>query len=133
MEVSNPIRGPTFKWRSHLSLESHLKSEVRYFGGNFSKGVEQTWGMRRTCLHVLMHVDILTKVWVQKWADWDMHKRSHRSTHICVQVCERMEQVWGHMDMHTCTDTCSHSNQSVGPDEGRLKHSDRATQGCTCL
>ena len=34
---------------------------------NYPKGMELTWGIRWTCIHVLMHVHILTKVWEQNW------------------------------------------------------------------
>ena len=39
------------------------------FACNYAKGVEQTREIRQTCIHVLMHIHILTKVWEQKWGD----------------------------------------------------------------
>ena len=35
--------------------------------------------------------------------------------------------------MHTCTDTCTHSTQSVGPEKRYLAYACGATQGHPCL
>ena len=37
------------------------------------------------------------------------------------------------VDMHTCTDTCTHSTQSVGPEKRYLAYACGATQGHPCL
>ena len=37
------------------------------------------------------------------------------------------------VDIHTCTDTCTYSNQNVAPEEGLLGHACGAIQGHTCL
>ena len=37
------------------------------------------------------------------------------------------------MDMHSCTDAGTHSNLGVGQDERCMQHTDKATQGHTCL
>ena len=39
----------------------------------------------------------------------------HSDPHICIQLCKESEadmESW--LDMHTCTDPCTHSNQGVG-------------------
>ena len=33
------------------------------FEYKYAKGVEQNWGVRLTCIHLLMYVHILSKVW----------------------------------------------------------------------
>ena len=33
------------------------------------------------------------------------------------------------VDINTCTDACTHSNQGVGPELGSLRHSHSPTQG----
>ena len=55
---------------------------------NHAKGMEQTWGVRWTCINALMHVHILTKEWYQKRGDKDIHKRPHRGLHVCIQLCQ---------------------------------------------
>ena len=37
------------------------------------------------------------------------------------------------MDMHPCTDAGKHSNPGMGQDERGMQHTDRGTQGHTCL
>ena len=45
--------------------------------------------------------------------------RADRGTHVCIQLYKRVRTVMGsHMEMHTCTDTCMHSNQGIAPDKG---------------
>ena len=49
-------------------------------------GMKQAWRVRYTCIHVQMHLHILTKVWDQKRDD--SHTVSHRATqffHVTVQ------------------------------------------------
>ena len=41
-----------------------------------------------------------------------------------------MQQMWGsQVDMHTCTDACTHSNQGVHAEKGYLAHANEITQG----
>ena len=35
------------------------------FACNYAKGVDQTWGVRWTCIHAVMHGHILSKAWEQ--------------------------------------------------------------------
>ena len=46
-------------------------------------------------------------------------------------MCGR--HVGSKVDMHTCTDTCTHSTQSVGPEKRYLAYACGATQGYPCL
>ena len=58
----------------------------------------------------------------------------HSIIHICVQlsnICGR--HVGSNVDMYTCTDTCTHSTQSVGPEKKYLAYACGATQGYPCL
>ena len=55
---------------------------VDIFVHNYAKRVEQMWGVRWLCMHVLMHVHILTKEWDQGRGDWNMQAGPHRSTHL---------------------------------------------------
>ena len=41
------------------------------FTHNYTKEVEQTWGVRWECIHVLIHEHILAKIWDQKRGDWN--------------------------------------------------------------
>ena len=68
---------------------------VQIFGYNYSKEVEQMWGVKWTCIHVLMYVHIITEVWNQRRGDWDInvdHTGAHMFTH---NYAKRMEQRWG--------------------------------------
>ena len=65
-----------------------------------------------------MHVDILIKVWDQLTDDWDMHKGPHRDAHVCTQLCKGVELTQEARETSTCADTCTHSNQCVGPEKG---------------
>ena len=71
---------------------------------NYAKDVEQMWGVRWACTHLVTNVYILTKIWDQKRGDWDM-PAGHTWEHICMQLCKGGSQV----DMHTCTDACTYS------------------------
>ena len=44
-----------------------------------------------------------------------MHKKPHRSTHVCMQLCRVDEiDVGSQLDMYTVTDVCLHSCQQMG-------------------
>ena len=80
-----------------------------------AKGLEQTLVAMWTCKHELKHVHILTKVWAQMRGDWDMHMGPLMGAHVCMQLCKgsgRDVRSW--VDMHTCSDACTHSKQDVG-------------------
>ena len=49
-------------------------------------GVEQTWGVRWTCIHVLMHIHILTKVWDQMRGDYHEERSIQGSTCLCATI-----------------------------------------------
>ena len=59
------------------------------FAHNYVNGVDLTWGVRWTCIHVLMPVHIPTKVWEQITDAWNMHVGLHRDAHLCTQLCKR--------------------------------------------
>ena len=62
------------------------------------------------------------------------HKKPNKGAHVRMQLCKGSRAgVGSQVDMHTCTDACTHPNQGVWPAEGWLEHACRATQGCTCL
>ena len=80
------------------------------------------WGVRWTCIHVLMHAHILTKVWnpdiwvtgAHTWGQRGAHNGMHRGTHICAQPSKVDEaNVESQVDMHTCTYICSQSIPGV--------------------
>ena len=46
--------------------------------------------------------------------------------HIHMQLCKGGgADVGSQVDMHICTDACTHSNQGVGTDEGSMGHAQR--------
>ena len=93
-----------------------------HFFGQIYKGGKAVTGSQWTCLHVLMYVNILTKVWNQKENAWHMHAGPDRGAHLCTQLCiGGGAYMNSHVDMHTCTDACTHSNQGVAPDEGLME------------
>ena len=80
-----------------------------------------------------MHVHSLIKVWDHRRGGWDTHG-GNRVIHICVElsnVCGA--DVGSRVDMHICTDICTHSTQSVGPEKRYLAYACGATQGHPCL
>ena len=79
------------------------------------------------CAHSNQSVD-------HRRGDWDTHRGQHKVIHICVQlsnVCGA--NVGSRVDMHTFTDICTHSTQSVGPEKRYLAYACGATQGHPCL
>ena len=91
------------------------------------KGVKQIWGVRRTCIHELMHIHIVTKVWDQMRSDWDIHMGLHR-VYNCVQLCKGVgADVQSQGGMHTWTNACTHSNQGIRWDERWLQNVHGAT------
>ena len=85
---------------------------------NYAKGVKLTWGVMWTCIHVVMHVHILTKVWDQMRGYWDVHTGPHRGTHLCTQLCKGWRSMAFQMDKYTHTDACLQPSQDVGLGEG---------------
>ena len=72
LEMGAPVGAPTSNQRSHLQLElPPLIKGLAFSWSSHLWWVEQTLGVRWICIHVLMHVHILTKVWKQKWGHWD--------------------------------------------------------------
>ena len=62
-----------------------------------------------------MHVYILNKLWDHKQGDWDTDTVTHRGTQVSMKLCigkgaDNSSQV----DVTTCTDVCTHSNQGAG-------------------
>ena len=77
--------------------------------------VGKTWGVRWRYIHILIHVYILTKVWDQIMGDWDMHTGLPRGVLVCTHLFKRGGTDMGsQVDMYTCTDACTHSNQNFG-------------------
>ena len=49
----------------------------------------------------------------------ETHVGPYRYIHVSTQLCKVGDaDVVSHVDIHTCTDACTHSNQGVEPDEG---------------
>ena len=44
--------------------------------------------MRLAWIHVLMHADVLPKVWDQIRGGWDIHTGPHRDACVSTQLCE---------------------------------------------
>ena len=53
---------------------------------NYAKVVQQTLTVRLICIHIMMQVHILTKVWDQKSSDWDTHTHTmaQKATHVSI-------------------------------------------------
>ena len=82
----------------------------------------------------MMHVHILIKVWDHRRGEVDTHGGQHRVIHICVQLSNVCGADMGSkVDMHTCTDICTHYSQSVGPEKRYLAYACGATKGHPCL
>ena len=99
LEVGPPIRGESANQRWVLQSQAgppiggltsnwsfHLQSELPPLIGAPTSDwwMEQTFKVRWTCIHVLMHVHILTKVWEQRWGHWDTTTVPHRGTHVSI-------------------------------------------------
>ena len=68
----------------------------------------------KTCIHVLKHKHILTKVWDCKRGNLNTYLGPYRGTHICVQLCKGVHiDVGSQVDLHSCTDVCTHSSLSL--------------------
>ena len=70
-----PIGGLTSNGSTHLWSE--LPPPIRAPTSDW--WLEQTCKVRYTCIHVLMHVHMLTKVWEQRWDHWDTTTVPHRA------------------------------------------------------
>ena len=104
------------------------------FACNNAKGVEQTWGVRWTCIHVLMHVHILIKVREHKWGDWDTNTLPYRCFQVSIKLCTGYWTDMGsQVDINSCTDACTHSNQDMCPEVGWLWQTHNATQRYLCF
>ena len=83
---------------------------------NNAKLREQMWGVRWTCIHVLMH---LPKVWNQQRGHLDTYEGPQRGRHVCMKQWKGGGAGMGNkVDMNSYTDACMHSNQCVDPAEG---------------
>ena len=66
-----------------------------------------------------MHVHIQNKMGEQKSGDWGTNTLTYRGTQLSIKVC-----IWGGADMdsqvdiNSCTDACTPTNQGVGPEAG---------------
>ena len=79
---------------------------------NCAKGVQHTWGVTWTCIHIPIHVHILTKVRDPMRGGWDTQLGPYRSAHVYKQLSKGGRVgVECQMDMHTCTNACSHATQ----------------------
>ena len=103
--------GPKQGLLGHTHREGHIFMQL-------CKGVEETWEVRWTCKHVLIHVHIPTKVWDQMRDFLDMHSGPHKGTSFCTNTPRGGADMGTQVDMHICTDACTNSNQVVGPDIG---------------
>ena len=87
-------------------------------------------GVRWTCIHVLMHVHIVIKMWELKWGHWDTTTVPHKGTQVSISLFKGGEtDMVSQVDMYTCTDACTHFNQYVGPQARWMGHTHTATQG----
>ena len=101
----------------HIITQGH-----QCFLCNCSKGMEWTLGIRCTCIHVLICVHILTRVWDQKRVTVT-HMQCHTWTVTFSHTCKRHGIDMGsHVNMHTSTDAYTHSKQGVGSEEVWLGH-----------
>ena len=105
-------------------------TEVHMLVHNYAKGLEQMWGVRWTCIHILMHVNILTKVWDMMTGanTWDHTDGDMFSTLLYQSGGAGMG---GQADIHICTDACTHYKPRCGTKEGWQGHACLAAQGCT--
>ena len=88
--------------------------------------MEQTWAVRWTLIHVLMHVHTLNKLWDHKQGDLDTHTVTHRGTQGSMKVCTGVEpDMASQVDINTCTDAYTHSKQDVGTEMRQLGHTQR--------
>ena len=69
---------------------------------NYAKVVEQMWGVRWTCIHVLMYVHILTKMWDQMRDDRVMHTEACMFVHNYVKGWNLCGESGGHAYMCQC-------------------------------
>ena len=91
-------------------------------------------GVRWTYIHVLLHVHILTKVWDQKWCDCDKLTMPHIHCHVSMKVFKGSGgEMESKVDINWCTDACTHSKHSLGPEIGWLWQTYNATLGHPCL
>ena len=68
-------------------------------------GMEQTWGVRWTIIHVVMQVHILHKMWQQKWDDCNIHSATHwnPSFHVTMhRGWRRIQNSGWHKYMYWC-------------------------------
>ena len=94
----------------------HLQSDLPSLIGASTSDwwLEQTFKVRWACIHVLMHVHILNKVGEQKWGNWDTNTLTYRGTQISIKLCIGSGADMGsQVDINSCTDACTHSNQGV--------------------
>ena len=62
-----------------------------------------------------MHAHILTNVCNQKQGECDKHTMPHMRTHVSIKLYMGHEaDMANQVDITTCTDACTHSNQGVG-------------------
>ena len=63
-----------------------------------------------------------------------MHAEPLKGANVQAQLCKGGgAEVGTHVDMHTCTDTYTHSNIGVVLEDGPLDKTQEATHGCTQL
>ena len=92
------------------------------FVHNYAKGMEYTWGVRWTCINIMMHVHILTKVWDYMRGDWNIHIGPYWGMYLHTMCKGGGADLGSQVDMHTHTNECTHSYQGVRPDEWWLGH-----------
>ena len=126
-----------------IVTNTHCHTVSPMFACNYAKGVEQTREIRWTCIHVLIHVHILTKVWEQKWGDsggtsiqsWDHHLEVGPPFRCWTSIWRwelqlEMEppirsgrgesDIGSQVDINTCNDAWTHPYQGVGTEVGWL-------------
>ena len=80
--------------------------------------VQRGWmlGVRRKCIHVLIHLHIVSKVSYQKNDAWHKHMGLHRGTHVHATTKMVGEDMGSQVDIHTFSDACTVSNEGEGPE-----------------
>ena len=68
-------------------------------------------------------------MWEQKWGGRDTNTLPHRDTHVSIKLCIGGGADMGsQVDINSCTDACTHSNQGVWPEVGWLGQTHNATE-----
>ena len=100
-------RGGTSDRKFHLAVDRRSSGATHvgphmgaHVACSYEKEVEQTWGIRWICIHVLMHVHILPKVWDQERGEWDTRKGPYMFIHSYAKWWNRCGESGGYAYMY---------------------------------